>query len=527
MEKQPPACIKPESTEPRHPGLRRAGAAAPRAGTRGSVLKSLVTWGVVAVVAGAAFFWWRRSGTVAATTLMFRTAAVQLGDVTQTVTGSGSLSALTTVDVGSQVSGNILKCYADFNDAVKEGQLLAEIDSSTYEARLFQADASLQSVQAALELKQLNVKRSADLLEKRLIAQADYDQVAAELRQQEASAKNAQAAVKSAKLDLDRCKIYSPVAGVVLKRSVDVGQTVQSNYSVATLFTIARDLSQMQIEASISEADIGNVEAGQSVTFTVDAFPGRSFKGKVRQVRNNSTVANNVVTYPTIISADNADLKLRPGMTANIVIATMQRTNVLRLPNAALRFKAPEGATVIAAAAAPESEGPNLDQMPPEIRQRLLAQFDKNGDGKLDAEERKAMVDSMAAMRARMSAAGAGGGGFGPPGGGGFGGGPPSGFGGGMGGGMGAARSAAPTSQRVTLYVVNGTPNAAGQAMGSLQAVSAVIGVSDAAYAEVLSGVKEGDLIATGNISAQAAAATAGTNNIFGPPRPPGMGAKK
>ena len=513
MEKQPLANLDPASIESRRPDLSESGSEnfAPRKKGFGGIVK----WLVVILIAAGAFIWWRRSGPVASTTVAFRTAVVQRGDVTQTVTGSGSLSALTTVDVGSQVSGNILKRYADFNDAVKEGQLLAEIDPSTYEARLFQVQASLESVQAALELKRLNVKRSADLLEKKLIAQSDYDQIAAELRQQEASAKNAEAAVKSAKLDLDRCKIYSPLNGVVLKRSVDVGQTVQSNYSVATLFTIAGDLSQMEIEASISEADIGTVEAGQPVTFTVDAFPGRNFLGKVKQVRNNSTIANNVVTYPTIISADNSDLRLRPGMTANIVIATTRRTNVLRLPNSALRFKPPEGATVIAA----EAPAFSMDQMPPEVRQRMLAQYDKNGDGKLDADEVKAMQE---AFRARMAAAGAGGGG------GGFGGAPGGGFGGGMGGGggMGAARGPAATSQRVTLYIVNGTANAAGQATGSLQAVSALVGVSDAANAEIISGIKEGDLIAIGNITGPAAAAaTAGTNNIFSM-RPPGAAKK-
>jgi HlyD family secretion protein len=469
------------------------------------------------VALALAAWWWLRAGPTAATTLTFRVAVVQRGDVTQTVTGSGALSALTTVDVGSQVSGQITKLYVDFNDTVKEGQLIAEIDPSTYEARLFQAEANLESVQAALGLKQLNVKRSSELLAKSLVAQSDYDQVAAELRQQEASAKNAEATVKSAKLDLDRCKIYSPVDGVVLKRSIDVGQTLQSNFSVATLFSIARDLRLMEIEAAISEADIGSVEAGQAVTFTVDAFPGRTFQGKVRQVRNNSTIA----TYPTIISADNADLKLRPGMTANIVIATTRRTNVLRVPNAALRFKAPDGATIVASAASADS-GPSFDRMPPEIQKRLLAEFDKNGDGKLDADERRTMA---ATLRSRMAAMKSGGGGFGPPGGG-FGGPPP---GGGARPGT-SSSSSANSSQPVTIYLVDGTPNAAGHATGALQAASVLVGVSDSTYTEILSGVKEGDVIATGTVSAQAAAAaaasTSGTNNIFGPPRPPGANKK-
>jgi len=265
---------------------------------------------------------------------------------------------------------------------------------------------------------------------------------------------------------------------------------------------------------------------GQTVTFTVDAFPGRTFQGKVRQVRNNSTISNNVVTYPTIISADNADLKLRPGMTANIVITTTRRTQVLRVPNAALRFKAPDGATIVASAAGAD-RGPSFDQMPPDIQKRLLAEFDKNGDGKLDADERQTMD---ATLRNRSAAANSSsGGGFGPPGGGPGGPPPGGGFGGSGGTRTSSSSSTANSSQPVTLYLlVDGTPNAAGHATGSLQAAPVFVGVSDSTYTEILSGVKEGDVLATGTVSAQAAAAasTGGTNNIFGPPRPPGANKK-
>jgi HlyD family secretion protein len=488
------------------------------------MIKRLLPWLVLLVLLAAALAWWRRSGVVAAV-LIYRTAVVQRGDVTQTVTGSGTLSALTTVDVGSQVSGNIQRLYADYNDTVKEGQLLAEIDPSTYEARLFQAEANLEAAQAALDLKQLNAKRSTELLAKALIAQSDYDQVVAEERQQEASTKNADAAVKSAKLDLERCKIYSPVDGVVLKRSVDVGQTMQSSFSVATLFTIARDLRQMEISASISEADIGTVAAGQSVTFTVDAFPSRSFQGKVRQVRNNSTISNNVVTYPVIITVDNADLKLRPGMTANVVITTSRRANVLRVPNAALRFRPPEAAAVVAAAES--ASPPSFDELPTEIRQRLLAEFDKNGDGQLDADERKTMEANLRNQRAAGSSGGFGPPEGGPPPGGGSDGGP-SGARGGSGGSstVRTASAVSSASQTATLYVVSGQPNAAGHATGALQQARVYTGVSDSSYTEILAGVSEGALIATGTVSAKdaAAAATKGTNNIFGPPKPPGAG---
>jgi HlyD family secretion protein len=485
------------------------------------------------LIAVAAVGWWRRSGGNAVAAPTFRTTTVQRGDVTQTVTGSGTLAALTNVDVGSQVSGNILALYADFNDVVKKGQLLVEIEPTTYEARLFQAEADLLSAQATLELRQLAVRRAKGLLEQKLVSQSEYDEAAVSLRQQEASAKKAEAAVKSARTDLERCKIYSPVDGVVLKRAVSVGQTVQSNYNVATLFTIARDLRQMEIEAAISEADIGGVEAGQAVTFTVDAFPGRSFQGKVRQIRNNSTIQNNVVTYPTIISVENADLKLRPGMTANIVIATARRTGVLRVPNAALRFKAPEGATVLPAADA-GGGAPDFDKMPAEIRQRLLADFDKNGDGKLDADERKTMETTMRNRRAAMSAGG--GGGFGPPAGGmggpppGVGGRGPGAGGGGQGGGprtVASSGGGGAATQPVTVYVPTGQPNATGLVTGTLQATRVFLGVSDSANTEILSGLAEGAIVATGTVSAQAAAAsTSGTNNLFSPPRPPGAAKK-
>lgn len=482
----------------------------------------LIPW-FLAFAAAAIIWWWSHSGISAAAPLTFRTTVVQRGDVTQTVTGSGSLSALTTVEVGSQISGNILKRYVDFNDPVKKGQLLAEIDPSTYEARLFQAEANLQSAHAALNLKKLNIKRSKELLAQALVAQSEYDQLIAELQQLEASTKNAEAAVKNARLDLDRCKIYSPVDGVVLRRSADVGQTVQSSYNVATLFVIARDLSQMEIEAAISEADIGSVEIGQPVAFTVDAFPGRSFKGTVRQVRNNSIVSNNVVTYPTIISANNADLKLRPGMTANVVITTDRRVNVLRVPNAAVRFKPPDSARIITDAET-RDHSPSFDQVPPEIRRRLIAEFDKNGDGTLDSDERKTLEAAVRNRRAAAEKTSS----FGPPDGG-PGGPPPGPLGRPAGDGVRAGGSSSAdvnNSQPITLYLVDSSPYATGQAKGSLRAVHVFVGVSDGTFTEILSGLHEGDLVASGTVAAQAAktnaASATGSNNIFGQPRPPG-----
>lgn len=304
--------------------------------------KRLLPWLVLALLAAGALVWWRRSAGAASSATTYRTAVIQRGDVIQTVSASGPLSAVSTVSVGSQVSGNISKLYVDFNDVVKIDQIIAEIEPSTYEAALAQAEGDLLSAQAALELKQLNADRSAQLLAKQLLAQADNDQAVADLHQQAAAVKIKEAALKSATINLSRTKIRSPIDGVVIDRTIDVGQTVQASFSAPTLFVLAQDLRQMQVTANVSEADIGGVAPGQPVNFTVDAFPGQSFTGKVNEVRNNSTITNNVVTYATIITVDNPVLKLRPGMTANVIITTAHRAGVLRVPNAALRFRPSE-----------------------------------------------------------------------------------------------------------------------------------------------------------------------------------------
>ncbi len=475
------------------------------------ILKRIFPWLLVVTLSSAAFVGWQRSRATTSTRSQFRAAAIQRGDVSQNVTGSGSLSAITTVDVGAQVSGKIIKLYVDYNASVKQDQLIAEIDPTSYQARLVQADADLLSAKATLELKQLNARRSAELLEKHLVAQSDNDTANAELHQQEASTKKAEAAVNSARLDVDHCKITSPIDGVVLSRSVDVGQTVQSAMTAPTLYKLAQDLRQMQITANISEADIGGVAAGQSVKFTVDAFTGRTFEGIVREVRNNSTTANNVVTYPTIITVDNSDLKLRPGMTANVTIFTARRTNVLRIANAALRFKAPDNTIVRKAelvitadsSASPPSgkpPEPSLDDMPAEIRQRILADFDKNGDGKLDASEKKTMNET---MRARFAA------GDEPPT-------PPK---------TPSSNSTQPPTK--TIYLLATAPDVSGRATGDLVATSVVTGLSDSAWTEIVSGANEGAYVVTATLTAQAAATAASaatTTNPFAPQRPPGGG---
>ena len=272
----------------------------------------------------------------------YQTTVVTRGELVQVVTASGQLNPVLKVEVGSQISGNIDKLLVDFNALVKQGQVIAQLDPASYEAYFIQAEGNLANAKAALELAQLNAARAKVLRADKLNPQADYDKALADLHQAEANVKINEGALKKAKVDLARCTIYAPIDGVVISRNVNVGQTVAASLSAPTLFVIANDLTKMQIEASVAEADIGLVEAGQEIEFTVDAFPGRSFRGKVTQIRNAPRTDQNVVTYDTIIEVSNPDLKLKPGMTANVSIVVARRENVLRLANAALRFHPPE-----------------------------------------------------------------------------------------------------------------------------------------------------------------------------------------
>jgi HlyD family secretion protein len=274
------------------------------------------------------------------------TEALSRGELTQVVTASGQLNPVLKVEIGSQISGIIQNLSADFNSNVKAGELIAQIDPGTYEANFIQAEGNLANARAALELAQVNTRRNQELFKNNLISQAEYDGVMANLHQAEASAKISEGALKKAQVDLARCKIYAPVDGIVISRDVNVGQTVAASLSAPKLFVIANDLAKMQIEAKIAEADIGRIAVGQEVKFTVDAFPGEAFRGQVTQVRNAPAIDQNVVTYDTIIEVKNPELKLKPGMTANVTITIAHRENVLKIPNAAFRFRPPKGVEV-------------------------------------------------------------------------------------------------------------------------------------------------------------------------------------
>jgi HlyD family secretion protein len=276
----------------------------------------------------------------------YQTATITRGPITQAVTATGTLNPVVNVQVGSQVSGNIAKLFVDFNSQVKAGQVVAQIDPALFQATVTQAEGDLANAQAALELAKVNAKRTQDLFAKKTSSEADVDQAMATLHQAEANVKIKQGALDKAKADLDHCTITSPIDGVVISRSVDVGQTVAASLQAPVIFAIANDLTKMQIDANVAEADVGVVKVDQNVDFTVDAFPMQTFQGKVVQVRNAPITVQNVVTYDTVIGVSNPDLKLKPGMTANVAIIVAHKDDVLQIKNAALRYRTPDATPV-------------------------------------------------------------------------------------------------------------------------------------------------------------------------------------
>lgn len=300
--------------------------------------------GATVVLAAGGWLFFHHAG---AEPLKFNTAVVARGELTQNVTATGTLNPVKSVQVGCQVSGRISDIFVDFNSQVKAGEQIAQLDPRTYLAQVSSAEADLANATANLELQRAQAKRTADLYTNSLVSGSDYDISQATLHQAEAAVKIKQASLENARTSLGYTKIFSPVDGVVISRNVDVGQTVAASFNTPTLFLIANDLTKMQIDAAVAEADVGGISEGQEAEFTVDAYPNRTFRGVVTQVRNSPTTLNNVVTYDAIVSVTNADYKLKPGMTANVSIIVAQRDKALKLPNAALRFRPPDSAVVL------------------------------------------------------------------------------------------------------------------------------------------------------------------------------------
>ena len=324
---------------------------------RSKLVSRIVAAAVVAAVVVAGLWYWNNRNSEAAEGA-YRTVQVDRGDIRVAISSTGTLSATSTVTVGSQVSGQVTEVLVDFNDQVKKDQVIARIDPSTYEAQIAQgsaqvsgARATLAQAQATLRNAQLDYDRKSDLGSRQLVARSDVDLARAALDQARASVASAQAQIQqqtastqTTRINLGRTVIRSPVDGVVLTRTIEPGQTVAASLQAPELFTIAEDLAKMKIELAVDEADIGQVKVGQGVSFTVDAFPDRQFRGTVEQVRLSATTTSNVVTYPVVVTVDNSDGTLLPGLTVNAEIEVSKRDGVLRISNAALRYKPAEGA---------------------------------------------------------------------------------------------------------------------------------------------------------------------------------------
>jgi len=317
-------------------------------------MKRWIKWGVaVLVLAGGAYGASRYVTGSRVAPVRYETARAEKGRISAKVTATGALSALVTVQVGSQVSGRIETLRADFGSRVKKGDIIATIDSQLFRASLQQARANRSSAVAGLEKARVQAEdaqrqwsRSRSLVGQKLIAQADADTTEANAKAAQAQVLLSQAAIEQsvaslqqAEINLAYTTIISPIDGVVVSRSIDVGQTVAASFQAPTLFTIAQDLAKMQVDTNVSEADVGRVKAGMAVTFVVDAFPDKQFAGVVRQVRDNAQTVQNVVTYDAVIDVANPELLLKPGMTANVTFVYADRDEVLRVPNAALRFR--------------------------------------------------------------------------------------------------------------------------------------------------------------------------------------------
>jgi HlyD family secretion protein len=418
----------------------------------------------ILVLAGSGYGFWRWGRSPKESPYV--TTPVQRGNITQAVSSTGTLQAVVTVLVGSQVSGTIDKLFADFNTKVKAGQVVAQLNQDKFKASVDQARANLLAAESNLAKAKVSVvdaqrtlERNRELRKRDLMAQSEldaaqtaYDAAMAQLEVNKAQRAQAQAALNQATVDLNNTVIRSPVDGIVISRNVDVGQTVAASLQAPTLFTIANDLAKMEVHTNVDEADVGNVIEGQEVSFTVDAFPARRFRGRVHQVRNAPTIVQNVVTYDAVVRIDNKDLLLKPGMTANVQFLVSRKENVLTIPNMALRFKPPD---------------------------------QKNEAQDLLRQEQRRAAPTLGARRTSRAPGGAG-----------------------SGGGRGG--------RRVSIYVLR-----AGQA----EPVEIQLGITDGSKTEVRDGeLEENDAVIIGMTSSAASQSQTGVANPFQPSQPRGFG---
>jgi HlyD family secretion protein len=449
---------------------------------------------ILAVLGGAGTGGWYYFRGKSESPPRIQSAPVQRGSIVQAVTATGQLETVVKTDVSSQISGRILEVLVDFNSPVKKGDVLARIDPATYESACTQAENELLNAKANYKLVRANAERSKTLFSQNLISQADLDTIQAQLEQAEVQIRIREAALESRRTDLSRCTLYAPIDGIVIDRLAEVGKMVAASLNAPTLFTIVNDLTKMQINAAVAEADIGNVKVGQQVEFTVDAFTGEKFNGRVTQIRNLPVTAQNVVVYATIIEVSNEKLKLKPGMTANVQVIIDRRDNALRVPNAAMRARVPEEflppAPAVAATpgAVPAAPAAAESTDPQEQRRALMREAGWDGNSRPTPEIME-KVRQLAAQRGIQL--------------------PERGSWGGGGGGEGGARrernpiSATPTIVTRTLYkLLEEGPKP------KIEPVTVKLGITDGSTTEVLEGLQENDVVIT-SFTIPGAAATA------------------
>lgn len=410
--------------------------------------------------------------------IQFRTERIQRGNIVLQVRATGIINPIQTVKVGSQVSGTIAHLYADFNSVVKRGQIIAQIDSTFLYASVKEAEANLERAEAQVNEAKRNLDRSIELYNKQLVSQAELDATQTTYETAIAQRKQAQAALDRAKVNLRYSVIRAPIDGVVISRDVDVGQTVAASLQAPQLFTIANDLKQMQVEASVDEADIGQIKEGQHVSFTVDSYPDEEFSGTVTQVRLSPIITQNVVTYTVIINVSNTELKLRPGMTATVSILIDKRENVLRVPALALRFQPPEELVEKFQTEKPNGQEKTAVQQP-ESQQQPTRQKPQGRERSGAAEGRRAEQ-----LRQKIDS---------------------------------KDFESKPRFGTGQVWVLN--------EKRSLKPVKIITGLNDNRYVEVLDGkLKEGDEIVLGVIASESSAMNQQQTNPFQPRMPSGSG---
>ncbi|WP_423818022.1 efflux RND transporter periplasmic adaptor subunit [Salinimicrobium sp. TIG7-5_MAKvit] len=299
-------------------------------------IRIIITFIIIVILAVAAYFFFRGNNE---TTVQVETLTVKKGDVTTMVTATGTIEPLTEVEVGTQVSGEVEKIYVDYNSEVSKGQLLAELDKTNLKAAVQKAEANYENARNEFKYYEKIFNRQEKLLDEEVISQSDFDDAEYSYSNSRSAVTQSLSALQEARTNLGYADIYSPIDGVVLSKTVNEGQTVAANFETPTLFTIAQDLKQMQVEADVDEADIGNVKEGQRVSFTVDAYQGETFDGTVTQVRLDPSEEESVVTYTVVIKAENPELKLKPGFTATVAIYTLELSNVLTIEAKAVNFE--------------------------------------------------------------------------------------------------------------------------------------------------------------------------------------------